>query len=301
MRIFIRLLFVFFLAFIMSNDGGAQQPIKNYDADWKKIEDLMTKGLPKSALDETRKILAKARAEKQDAQVIKSIIYIDQLQDETREDNEILSIKSLEMELVTAREPVHSLLSSLLASKYHEYYNQNRWEMGDRTATANFQKDDIATWTAEDFRKKITELYLQSLKNRTLLQQLALPPFDALIQKGNVRHLRPTLYDLLLDRALDFFEADDMDTPKPAYAFINDQAAAFDPAADFVKRKFVTKDSLSLSQKAVLLYQEWIAFHMNDKKPDALIDIDLRRLEYMKQVSVHSEKADIYYNAIIHV
>ena len=67
------------------------------------------------------------------------------------------------------------------------------------------------------------------------------------------------------------------DIQKPAYAFEIDQAAAFDPAADFITRKFITKDSLSLQHKALLIYQQLIAFHLNDAKPDALIDADIQQ------------------------
>ena len=57
---------------------------------------------------------------------------------------------------------------------------------------------------------------------------------------------RPTLFDLLAHRALNYFENDERDINKPAYAFELDQASAFDPAADFIQRKFPTKDSCSL-------------------------------------------------------
>ena len=41
----------------------------------------------------------------------------------------------------------------------------------DSTKTGDFVKTDIATWDAEDFHKKIGELYLHSIKNEKLLQQ----------------------------------------------------------------------------------------------------------------------------------
>jgi len=84
--------------------------------------------------------------------------------------------------------------------------------------TKQFRKDDIATWTATDFHKKVSELYLLSIKNEKLLQQTKLKPFDEIILKGNVRHLRPTLFDLLTHRALEYFKNDERDIDKPAYA-----------------------------------------------------------------------------------
>ncbi|HLG39598.1 MAG TPA: MG2 domain-containing protein, partial [Chitinophagaceae bacterium] len=171
----------------------------------------------------------------------------------------------------------------------------------NRSATVNFNKKDIATWSAEDFHKKISGLYLQSIKNEKLLQQNKPEPYDAIILKGNMRHLRPTLFDLLAHRSLSYFENDERDIKKPAYAFEIGQASAFDPAADFVNRKFVTKDSLSLQHKALLIYQKLIAFHLKDAKQDALIDADLQRIEFVNNKSIHPDKEQLYFNAINHV
>ncbi|HMU45785.1 MAG TPA: alpha-2-macroglobulin family protein [Chitinophagaceae bacterium] len=279
----------------------SQQPIKNYDAEWKKVQGLIEKGLPKSALDEVKKIYVLAKKEKQDAQVIKSLVYISGLQSETREDNGIESIKEFEKEIATSKEPVTSILNSLLAQMYLQYYQSNRWTLYNRTETQNFKKDDIATWSTEDFHRKIGELYLLSLNNKKLLQNTKLESYDAIIIKGNVRHLRPTLFDLLAFRALEYFENNERDVKKPAYAFEISQASAFDPAADFASRKFPTKDSLSLLHKALLIYQDLISFHLNDAKPDALIDADIDRLEFVNDHSTHPDKDQLYFQSVNHL
>jgi hypothetical protein len=237
-------------------NANSQAPVKNYEKEWKKADDFVNKGLPKSALTEARKIYDLAKKENQNAQVIKALIYITGLQNENREENEILSIEEIEKEITVSKEPVVSLLKSLLAGMYWNYYQQNRWKLYNRTKTEKFDKKDLATWDAEDFHKKISELYLQSIKEEKLLQQTRLAPYDAIIIKGNVRHLRPTLFDLIAHRALNYFENDERDIKKPAYAFEINQASAYDPAADFITRKFVTKDSLSLEHKALQIYQK---------------------------------------------
>ncbi|HEX5652342.1 MAG TPA: alpha-2-macroglobulin, partial [Chitinophagaceae bacterium] len=288
------------LLFIMS--ARSQQPVKSYTAAWKKAEDLVKKNLPKSALEEVKKIYVLAKKEKQEAQLIKALVYMTGLQQETREDNEILSIKEIETEIAASTNPAATaILNSLLADIYWNYYQQHRWELYNRTQTTGFKKTDIATWTTEDFHKKISALYLESVKNEALLKQTRLAPYDAIIVKGNVRHLRPTLFDLLAHRALDYFETDERDIRKPAYAFEIEQASAFDPAADFVNRRFLTRDSLSLQHKALQLYQSLLKFHLQDTKPDALIDADLKRIEFVKNKSVHPEKDQLYFNAINHV
>jgi len=293
-------LFVSFFTLI-AMDANSQNRIKKYEAAWKKVEDFVKKRLPQSALTEVKKIYQLAKKEKQDAQVIKSLVYMSDLQSESREDNEVFSIWEIEKEIAGSKEPVSSILNSLLAEMYWNYYQQNRWDMYNRTKTADFKKDDIATWGTDDFHKKIGDLYLKSLQEEKLLQQTRLEPFDAVIIKGNVRHLRPTLYDLLVHRALSYFQNDERDIAKPAYAFEIDQASAFDPSVDFIHRKFSTKDSLSLQYYALLIYQKLIAFHLKDEKPDALIDADLQRIEFANEKSVHPDKGKLYFNAISHI
>lgn len=301
MNVFKNLFLTLTLISLISMSASSQTPVKKYEKEWKKVDDLVNKELPKSALTEVKKIYDLAKKEKQDAQVIKALIYISNLQYENREDNEKLSIVDLEKEIAGSKEPMTSLLKSLLAGKYWSYYQQHRWQLYNRTKTENFSKTDIATWDAEDFHRKISELYLQSLKEEKLLQQTKLEPYDAIITKGNMRHLRPTLYDLLAYQALGYFENDERDIKKPAYAFEINQAAAFDPAADFIKQKFTTKDSLSLQHKALLTWQKLIALHLGDAKPDALLDADLQRLEFVKQHSTHPDKDELYFKALTQI
>jgi hypothetical protein len=298
------LIFLTFSIFI-STQTKAQIIVKNYEKEWKQVDAFVQKQLPKSALEQVKKIYQLAKKEKQDAQSIKALVYMTGLGDEITENGEAKAIADMEKEITTANEPAKSILNSLSAEMYWNYYQQHRWQLYNRTNTVpiaiGIKKDDIATWTTDDLTKKISELYLQSLKNSTLLQQTRLEAYDAIIVKGNVRHLRPTLFDLLAHRALEYFKNDERDVTRPAYAFEINQAAAFDPAADFIHHAFTTKDSLSLEHKALLLYQQLIAFHLNDVKPQALIDVDIERIEFANEKGVQENKKVLYLAALIHI
>src|SRR5258705_10837790 len=142
------------LASLSVNTNG-QNPIKNYEKEWKKVEGFVKKNLPKSALIEVRKIYNLAKKDgstdsPQDAQIIKALVYMTGLQQENREDNEVLSINEIEKESTTSKEPVTSILNSLLAGIYWNYYQQHRWQFYNRTQTTPIdiggKKDDITTW-----------------------------------------------------------------------------------------------------------------------------------------------------------
>ncbi|CAG4989743.1 hypothetical protein DYBT9275_00363 [Dyadobacter sp. CECT 9275] len=272
-----------------------------YSAHWKKMEEHLKKGLPQSALEEVRQIYQLAKKDKQETQLIKAVLYLIDLQNETREDNLPEGIKQLETEISLNSEPARSILTSLLAKKYFYYYQTIRWQVYQRTETSNFTKDDVSTWTTEDFHDKIAELYLQSIAQEELLKRTSLDRYNPILITGNTRSLRPTLYDLLAHEALQYFSSDERNVKKPAYAFEINTASAYDPAADFIHRKFETRDTTALEYHALILYQKLIAFHINDPKPDALIDVDLLRLQYVRQKSVLSSSDQVYYQAINHV
>ena len=274
----------------------------SYDAAWKKIDQLINeKGLPQSALTEVQKIYERAKKEKNNAQLTKALIYQINLNVPITENGAEENIQKMEAEIQTAQPPVRNILQSVAAEMYWQYLQNNRWKFYDRTNTTNVNKEDLATWTLDDLHQKISALYLASIEDEKLLQQTKLEAYEPVIIKGNTRKLRPALYDLLAYRALDYFENDERDITKPAYAFTIGKNAAFDPMADFIHRTFQTNDSSSLHHKALLIYQQLLSFHNNDTLPDALMDADLRRLQFVYQHAVMPEKDEVYRLALVHL
>ena len=247
------------------------QTKNNYNTQWKKIDSLITKrGLTASALTEVQKIYTAAKKEKNDPQVIKALIYQMGLQQSRDENATEKSIALLEKEIASASEPSKSILQSILAKTYWDYFQNNRWKFYDRTETVNFKKEDIATWDVSDFLKKTSELYTASIKNETILQQTKVQNFDPIIIKGNVRYLRPTLYDLLAHRALDHFKT-----------------AANEPKAD-----------TSYFASSRLIYSKLKSFHEKAGNTPALIDVTLEEIQYNHNVSTDENKDSLYYSAL---
>lgn len=280
----------------------AQNKPNDYKNSWKKIDSLIyKKGLTQSALIEVHKIYILSKKEKNDAQIIKALLYRMNLRQMKEEDAIQKNIQELEKEIATAKEPGKSILSSIAAESYWNYFQQYRWQLYNRTQTVNFKKKDIVTWSIADFHKKITDLYLSSLKHEKLLQQTKLEPFDAIIVKGNMRHLRPTLYDLLANSALHYFKNDERNLNKPAYAFEINDSAAFAEASVFTNYAFITKDTLSLHFKALQLYQRLLKFHLRDSKAVALIDADIDRIEFVNAYGVMGNKEELYRRSLAHI
>jgi hypothetical protein len=278
---------------------SAQHPQYKYADKWKKVDSLITKkGLTESALQEVNSIYTAAKKQNNAAQLIKALLYKMDLLESKQEDAGKSNIVALAKEMATASEPSESILKSILAESYWRYFQQNRYKFYDRTNTINFTQDDIGTWSIDDFHNKIGELYLGSLKNEKLLQEAKLESFDAIIVNGNVRYLRPTLFDLLAHRALDYFKNDERDINKPAYAFEINNAEVFADKNVFAYYHFRTDDSSSLHFKALHLFQQLILFHQKDAKPDALIDVDIERLRFASDYGVMEDKDELYLKSL---
>ncbi|MDP4211456.1 MAG: alpha-2-macroglobulin family protein [Bacteroidota bacterium] len=269
-----------------------------YDRSWKKIDSLIwQKGLPKSALEEVNRLYVAAKKEKQEAQWAKALVYQQELQ-QPDNDNMVKSWKQLENEEDSTPPRVAAMLKSLEAGLFFNFLQQRRYSRSGRTEVVIDSSEDISTWTDGKLNKKIRELYLGSLKDENLLQQTNADAFDVMIRKGNVRYLRPTLYDFLAYRALEYFQFDDPEKPMPEDAFEMDNPAIFLPGRQFMEYDFRDPDSLSNHQTALKLFQNLLRFHAKDTKTDAWIDADISRLIFAKRYAVIAARDSLYLSSL---
>ncbi len=271
-----------------------------YEAKWKTVDSLTSKaGLTESALAAVNRIYNLAKQEKNDVHVIRALIYRRDLRSQNTQDAADSTIAELQKEVAGARQPVRSVLQNILAFEYWSYFQSNRYRFYNRTNTGGPVNRDIATWTVDDLRKKIEELYLASLKQDKLLQSIKLEGFEPILIKGNSRGLRPTLFDLLAHEALDFLKSGDDGINQASSVFGIDDPAAFSDAGDFARHVFATDDSLSTHYQALHLFQRLIRFHMADPMPDALIDVDIERIDFVYAYAVMDNKQEAYRQAVV--
>jgi len=276
------------------------QTTNDYVKNWKKVEELEKKGLTKSALQEVLVIYNLSIKDNNDAQQIKAAMYQVKYRNMVEEDSRENNIFFVDTLIAKSKAPAKNILQSMHAEMFWQYVQNNRWKFYNRTKLAEEKTKDITTWSIDKLYATITKLYKASLQNEAVLKSTKPDGLDAIIIKGeNTRQLRPTLYDFLAHRALEFFTNDENDLIKPAYQFKIDDAAAFAKAADFVNASFKTKDTGSLQHKALLLFQDLIKFHLSDANPDALIDADLIRLNFVHNNAVMEGKEKLYEEALL--
>lgn len=272
-----------------------------YEARWRKVDTMVqVKGLPESALAEINHIYTLAVKEHNEPQQIRSLIYRIRINEQKYENDSIVpSIQKLDSAVRATPSPAaRAILLSLEAAHYQEYFSDNRWQIRNRTATTHFVKTDMAAWSTDDFLKKISQLYEASLKDQEILEKISVSQYDVIIVKGLGRPLRPTLFDLLGHRALDYYKSGDSYENKPENAFELDDPALLADAADFAHHRFQTTDSNSYRYKSVLLFQRLMSFHLHDEKPDALITVDIERIVFAHGQGVMDDKDRNYIQAL---
>jgi hypothetical protein len=287
------------VAIIVSQLTYGQQKMNDYTAQWKKTEALEAKGLTQSAKETVLGIYNEAVKEKNDAQQIKACMYLIKYRNMVEEDSHENNIFYVDTLIEKAQAPAKNILQSMQAQMFWQYLQNNRWKFYNRTALTEEKSKDITTWSLAKLHQTIAKLYHASLAGSQLLKTTKLDGFDAIIIKGqSTRQLRPTLFDFLAHRALEYYTNDERDINKPAYQFTIKDNQAFAPAATFATARFATKDSASLYHKAIGLFQELLQFHLKDADPSALLDADIIRLSFMKNKAVLEDKNKLYEAAL---
>ena len=273
---------------------------KNYESEWKQVDSLARLGQPQSALKILDKIYLETRDQNNAPQFLKAAMYGMAIRSGFEEDYLKKAITSTEAGIATARPPVQNILQSVLAELYWNYYQSNRYTFLDRSETAGFIQDDISTWDLKKIVRECTRNYYLSIGNPGILQQVELGDFDALLLPSpETRKFRPTLYDFLAHRAIDFFSNSEAGLTQPAARFIVEKKEYFDPSGVFSSLLIESADTLSFEFNALRLMQQVIAFHLPDKDPSALVDADLGRLKFVHDHCILPDKDSLFLRAQI--
>ncbi|MBL7921411.1 MAG: hypothetical protein JNJ40_13925 [Bacteroidia bacterium] len=273
----------------------------SYQKLWKKVDSCQNKGLTESALKVVEAIYEKAKADNNSAQFVKAILHRMKFESYKEEFSLEKSIFKLRDEAAVAKYPIKPVLQSILADAFWQYFQNNRWKFYNRTTTVGFKNDDIETWDLKTITNAVIVNYKASLENADSLKRTKVDIYDDILNKGTkeCRQWRPTLYDFLAHRALTFFMNTEPDVSRPAAQFNVNGEEFIKPFSEFVNVKIKNpSDSLELKYYALQLMQDLTMFHENDENPNALIDVELMRLNYVQANSQNPKKDTLYLNAL---
>lgn len=272
----------------------------SYAAAWAKVDSLERKGLPQSALEAVNKIYDKAKKENNAPQIVKSLMHRLKFRDQREENAFTDALAEMKKETGAATPPLRNILHSVTAEMFWWYYQTHRWEMMQRTEVRNVANDDIETWDLNRLALEVAFHYGESLKDREKLKTTPVTAFGEIIVEGeNDDQLRPSLFDFLAHRAIDFYTNGEAGLSQAADQFRLNDTRYLSPYKEFIALDIpAPEEKLSLQQQALLLLQDLIAFHASARNIPALIDADLKRIDFMDQFAAFPDKSELKEKAL---
>lgn len=287
----------FFTLFVFSINISQSQTA--YTKLWEEVEELELSGKYKSSNEQVEKIYKKAIRSKNDAQIVKSLIFKSKFTLLLEENARPKIIDELEQQISISSFPLNALLESVYASFLEQYLDRNRYKIRNRTKIEeDINATNFESWDINTFIKQIIRRHENSLLNKIQLQKISLKKYEAILSKSNTSlKYRPTLYDFLANRALEFYDEDKWYITRPKERFYINNEVAFKPTYQFIKEPFKTSDSIFSNYKVVKLFQELESFHFR-QDTTAYINVVLERLKYIKLESTLNKKDSLYVVAL---
>jgi hypothetical protein len=275
---------------------------KVYTRQWQRVDSLENAGLPRSALEVVNAIYGQAKQQKNDPQLVKSVIWKMKLEAQFREDFYGFAMKMLLSEIAGSTEPLASIFRSLLGEVYWNYYSQNSYRFADRSVISGVRTDSIQTWDLTTLTLETTRQYLKSLKYADALKAVPISKFSIIMEsksgeddmKNIDPSLRPTLYDFLLQRAIGYFSSSGGAKTQAIDAFRIDKPLYFSQPGSFTAIGFSTPDSTSKEYFVLKLYRDAAQFHFKDPNPRVLISYELDRLVFVHENAAMEGKDSLY-------
>ncbi|MGI4733756.1 MAG: MG2 domain-containing protein [Janthinobacterium lividum] len=295
-------------------DSAAPGPPGTFASQWKKIDALLKKEQTASAAPLVESIYQQAKKANNAPAYVRALLYKIRLLAAKENDADEKAIALLEADLATAQFPARPILHSLLASLYADYYNQHRYQLYQRTPGAAPTADQatpgsadggttLATWDAGRLGAAIVRHYELSVADEPQRQlRTTLADLGDLATSGDAagRALRPTLYDLLAQRAIAGLQNQELYITRPAQQFQATDPQLFGSAQEFAALPLPVSaaDSLNGQLHALRLLQRLTAARVAAGNLAALADVDLQRLDYLHGLNQDSDLNDRYVHAL---
>ncbi|MFO0796702.1 MAG: alpha-2-macroglobulin family protein [Gemmataceae bacterium] len=267
---------------------------------WKKVQEAVNKGLPKTAIQELEPIIAAAIKDKAYPEAVKAVCTKINLEGNIQGNKPEEKVVRLKAAIATSPAEMHPVMNAVLAHWYWHYFQQNRYRIIGRTAAGDTTGDDVTTWDLPRILTEVERQFDRALAADKQLKATPVADYDILLQKGTIPdQFRPTMYDVLAFDALGFLAAGEHGLTKGEDSFeIAADSPVFAPVADFLKWQPKTDDAGSRLLKSVKLYQTLLTFHAGDENPSARLDADLHRLRFGHTRAVGPDKDAKYIAAL---
>jgi len=290
-----RFTLLFTLVILFHHPVNAQNDF--YSKGWSAVYKNEVKDLPKSALKIVDTIYFKAKKDKNTTEITKALLYQSKFALALQENAELIVIQKFEKEIEGSTAPLKNVLESILAQIYWQYFQANRWKYYNRsTVSETANASDFRTWDASAILKEIDQHFQRSLLNATLLQNTRLEAFDDILALAeHSQRYRPTLYDFLVNYALDFYTVNEGALQDPGEERSFEIGNYFIPIDTMAFEDSSTKPG---KYKVLKLFHELLLFHKERKDTNAFVNLEIERLKFVQEHSTQREDTERFKTAL---
>jgi len=278
-------LLIIFTCGIFSLTAQTRSSMNKYPEEWKQVEKFEKDDLPKSANEVIGQILKKAIADKNTPQTIKALIYQNKYKIAIDNEESTQIFADLE-ELLNNISDVtdKALLHSMLAELYLNYFDSHAWEIRQRTAISGFVPEDIKEWSKNIFQEKALSYFSESVKPQDELLKVTTKSYEDIIVLGDdSQKIYPTIYDFLMNRAIDQSARITSDHERNSAFLKSLQVKGIQikdlaqPTNDFVKLDFSGDENLVTLQ----YYKEFLQSLENRNMNEAVVLTEIKKNNYL--------------------
>ena len=268
------------------------------DGLWKQVKQAQSKGLPKSAAKLLTQIYDSAVADEEFAEATKAICYQIRVEGQINQPEMPYSIRKLQADMPKLHEEVQPLAQVIQAHWFLSYYNQNRWQIQERSQTAQSPSDDFETWDSVRLLDEVDKLLQASLASSDKLKEIPIAQFDKLLDKGTMPDTyQPTLYDFIAHHAAQFYALDEQVVRAQENFELAADSPIFADTQSFLQWQ-PSSESKSPTLRAISIYQDLLKFHADDEDPTAKLYTDLQRIRLGARVGVGDDDGVRYRAAL---
>jgi uncharacterized protein YfaS (alpha-2-macroglobulin family) len=257
---------------------------------WNEVEQLETKSQIQDASKLVDRISKRAVRKDNQAQLIKAFLFRAKFSLINKEEAREKILSDLETAITNSPLPEARIYHSLYAQFLLEYYSANRWEINKRSTGAKVE--GLKTWDKQNFQDQILYHINKSLENMDQTGQIPVDRYAVILDnEPATRRFRPSLFDLLVHRAIDLLGSD-------SYLFDNSTESEM-PIDHFYQleieeRALDLMDSISAAYKVDKLYRQ-LEIHASSKnRREVMYYNRLKRLEHT-YAKISSQKVSTQY------
>ena len=216
---------------------------KYYDDQWKKVAENYKSGKFKSNLPIILEIQKQAMKDDNANQLIRSLkaefSIVNQTQDDENNDSASKFFTKLSAFGEKLKGEQKLLFDVLLAEFFSDYYDNEAWEINQRTNINNQDFAQIETWSKLDFKNFLNKHFAELETKKAALQQVQLGKYKDIFEGTEDLDYFPTLFDWNTVNQIEFLK----------------------------NRNFFTSNELKVNHaKIITLYDELIAKNANNAK-----------------------------------